>query len=79
MANNDFEHEIVDPLGPDYSPEPSEEDQSGFEPYPTGDSINFINLNPSFPTILISMDFSSLNKSPRSIRDFKKDPVPESV
>jgi hypothetical protein len=33
MANNDFEHEIVDPLGPDYSPEPSEEDQSGFEPF----------------------------------------------
>ena len=26
MANNDFEHEIVDPLGPDYRPEPSEED-----------------------------------------------------
>jgi nitroreductase len=25
------------------------------------------------------MDFSSLNKSRRSIRDFKKDPVPESV
>ena len=30
MANNDFEHEIVDPLGPDYRPEPSEEDQLGF-------------------------------------------------
>jgi nitroreductase len=25
------------------------------------------------------MDFSSLNKSRRSIRDFKSDPVPESV
>jgi len=25
------------------------------------------------------LDFSSLNKSRRSIRDFKKDPVPESV
>jgi nitroreductase len=25
------------------------------------------------------MDFSALNKSRRSIRDFKKDPVPESV
>lgn len=24
--NNDFEYEIVDPLGPDYNPEPSEED-----------------------------------------------------
>ena len=24
--NNDFKYEIVDPLGPDYNPEPSEED-----------------------------------------------------
>ena len=30
MANHDFHHEIVDPLGPDYSPESSEEDQFGF-------------------------------------------------
>jgi hypothetical protein len=30
MANNDFEDEIVDPLGPDYSPEFSEQDQLGF-------------------------------------------------
>ena len=26
MANDDYEYEIVDPLGPDYSPESSEED-----------------------------------------------------
>jgi hypothetical protein len=24
--SDDFEYEIVDPLGPDYNPEPSEED-----------------------------------------------------
>ena len=30
MANDDFEYEIVDPLGPDYSPEPFEEDQLRF-------------------------------------------------
>ena len=30
MANDDYEYEIVDPLGPDYSPEPFEEDQLGF-------------------------------------------------
>ena len=30
MAKDDYEYEIVDPLGPDYSPEPSEEDQLGF-------------------------------------------------
>jgi hypothetical protein len=30
MANDDYEYEIVDPLGPDYSPDPSEEDRLGF-------------------------------------------------
>ena len=30
MANDDYEYGIVDPLGPDYSPEPFEEDQLGF-------------------------------------------------
>lgn len=32
MANDEYEYEIVDPLGPDYSPEPfeEEEDQLGF-------------------------------------------------